>query len=68
MSTKNRWTFDAMPDQANRIAIVTGSNSGIGYETARMLAARNAHVVMACRTVAKAEAAQQRILKAQPSA
>lgn len=63
MNKKNRWTFEAMPDQSGRIAIVTGANSGIGYETARMLAARHAQVIMACRTMAKAEAAQHRIMQ-----
>lgn len=62
MSKKSNWTFDNIPDQAGRIAIVTGSNSGIGYETARMLAAKGAHVVMACRTLKKAESAKLKII------
>ncbi len=38
-----------MPDQSGRLAIITGSNSGIGWETAKVLAARGAHVVLAVR-------------------
>ena len=68
MSQKKQWTFDEMPDQSGRIALVTGANSGIGYETAHMLAARHAHVVMACRSLDKADAAQARILKDVPDA
>jgi NAD(P)-dependent dehydrogenase (short-subunit alcohol dehydrogenase family) len=55
------WTFDSIPDQTGRLAIVTGSNTGIGLETARMLALRGARVVMACRNVEKGEEAARRI-------
>ena len=68
MSQKKHWTFDDIPDQAGRVVLVTGANSGIGYETARQLAARRAHVVMACRSLDKAEAAKARILTEVPDA
>ena len=61
-----RWTFDDVPDQTGRIAIVTGANTGIGYETARMLALRGADVTLACRSVDKAEAARTRIAAEKP--
>lgn len=44
-----------------KVCIVTGSNTGIGKETARELARQGAHVVMACRTETKAEAAMAEI-------
>ena len=42
-------------DLTGKTALVTGSNSGIGYETARVLALRGAHVICAARTVEKAQ-------------
>jgi NAD(P)-dependent dehydrogenase (short-subunit alcohol dehydrogenase family) len=47
-----------MENMNGKICIVTGSNTGIGKETARGLAARGATVIMACRDAAKAEAAR----------
>ena len=57
-----------MPDQSGRIALVTGGNGGLGYETSKALAAAGAHVVMACRNLAKAETAAARIREARPDA
>ena len=42
-----KWTEKDIPDQTGRLAIVTGSNTGLGYDTARVLAAKGAEVVMA---------------------
>lgn len=53
----SRWTTDDMADQRGRVAVITGANSGIGFEAARALAAKGAHVVMACRSAPKADAA-----------
>jgi NAD(P)-dependent dehydrogenase (short-subunit alcohol dehydrogenase family) len=60
------WTFDDIPDQTGRTAIVTGANTGIGYEAALMLAQQGARVVLACRNAEKGEAAVQRIRAEQP--
>jgi NAD(P)-dependent dehydrogenase (short-subunit alcohol dehydrogenase family) len=61
------WTFDDIPDQTGRIAIVTGANTGIGLETARMLAQKGACVVLACRNPEKGEAAALRIAAERPT-
>jgi protochlorophyllide reductase len=62
VSVTSPWTTDSIPDQTGRVALVTGSNSGLGLETARALAAKGATVVMACRSVRKAEEARTRLL------
>jgi len=50
-----------MPDQAGRVAVITGASNGIGLEIARVLASRGADLVLACRDVAKGRAAADRI-------
>lgn len=57
-----------VPDQAGKLVVVTGANSGTGREAARRLVAAGAHVVMAVRTVAKGERAREEILAGQPGA
>lgn len=61
------WTEDHMPDQTGRVAIVTGSNSGIGWEAARVLATKGATVIMACRSLANANTAADHIKALKPS-
>jgi NAD(P)-dependent dehydrogenase (short-subunit alcohol dehydrogenase family) len=51
-------------DLTGKVAIVTGASSGIGAETARVLALRGAHVIMACRDLARADTARQKLLRA----
>ncbi|KAH6798126.1 Rossmann-fold superfamily protein [Perilla frutescens var. hirtella] len=50
-------------DATNLTAIITGGASGIGFETARVLALRNAHVIIAARNLEAANEAKQTILK-----
>lgn len=45
----------------NKLCVITGANSGIGFETAKELASRGAYIVMVCRDEDKAEAAKRRI-------
>ncbi len=63
-----QWTADDMPALKGRTIVVTGGNSGIGYEAALQLARKGAHVVLACRDQRKAETAAAAIRSAQPSA
>lgn len=62
------WSEHDVPDQTGRIAIVTGANSGIGLETARTLAQKGAHVVLACRNKENGEAACADITQGDPQA
>lgn len=55
------WTAEDIPSQEGRLALVTGANSGLGLATIQALAARQATVILACRSSRKAEAAQQQL-------
>ena len=57
----SRWTEGAVPSQAGRTVVITGGNTGLGFEAARMLAQAGATVVLACRNPARAAAAATRI-------
>ncbi|GAB5539249.1 MAG: SDR family NAD(P)-dependent oxidoreductase [Salibacteraceae bacterium] len=50
-----------LPSQEGRIIIVTGANTGLGFETALFLAAKKAAVILACRNIRKAEDAKIKI-------
>ena len=65
---KGRWTEKSVPDQTGKRVLITGANSGIGYETARVLAQQGAHVILACRNEDKALAAMARIRQLYPRA
>lgn len=63
-----KWTTANIPDQTGRTAVITGANTGLGYETAAALAAKNAHVVLAVRNLDKGKDAVDRIRQATPDA
>ncbi|WP_406344646.1 oxidoreductase [Streptomyces sp. NBC_00648] len=52
------WSARDIPDQSGRTAVVTGANSGIGLVTARELARKGAHVILACRSEARGKEAE----------
>ena len=66
--SKHNWSAARLPDQTGRVAVVTGANSGIGFETARVLASKGATVVMACRNLDKANPKAEEIRAAHPNA
>jgi NAD(P)-dependent dehydrogenase (short-subunit alcohol dehydrogenase family) len=63
-----KWTTADIPDQTGRTAVITGANTGLGYETAAALAAKGAHVVLAVRNIEKGKAAADLIARATPDA
>jgi NAD(P)-dependent dehydrogenase (short-subunit alcohol dehydrogenase family) len=66
--TTTKWTTAYIPDQTGRTAVITGANTGLGYETAKALATKGAHVVLAVRNVDKGKEAADRITAAAPGA
>ena len=65
---KAKWTNDDVPSQQGRLAVVTGANTGLGFETARVLAARGASVVLAVRDIEKGKRAAADIADTAPGA
>jgi NAD(P)-dependent dehydrogenase (short-subunit alcohol dehydrogenase family) len=63
-----KWTTADIPDQTGRVAVVTGSNTGLGFETAAALAEKGAHVVLAVRNLDKGKDAELLIRKRTPNA
>lgn len=62
------WTANDIPDQSGKLILITGANSGVGYESALALARKGARVLMACRSIEKGNEAKQAILKQVPNA
>jgi NAD(P)-dependent dehydrogenase (short-subunit alcohol dehydrogenase family) len=62
------WSATDIPDQRGRVAVVTGANGGLGLETARELARKGGHVVMAVRNQQKAQDAVADIQASVPDA
>ena len=55
------WTTADIPDQSGRTAVITGANTGLGFETAKALADKGARVVLAVRDTVKGRQAAARI-------
>lgn len=64
----SNWTTKHIPDLTAKVAIVTGANTGIGYEMARALARKSATVILACRNKDKGKAAVRQIRQEYPEA
>ena len=62
MATKN-WTITDIPDLTGKTVIVTGGNSGLGFESVKAFALKGAKVIMACRSIIKGEEAKKQIVK-----
>ncbi len=66
--SKKTWNTADIPEQNGRVAIVTGSTSGIGLEAAKVLAEKGAKVVLAVRNISKGEGVAEQIKSGCPSA
>ena len=56
--SKQNWDLKQIPTQKGKVAIITGANTGLGYETALALAGKEATVILACRNMEKAAKAK----------
>jgi len=66
--TTSTWTTADIPNLTGKTVIITGANSGLGYEMTLALATKGAHVVMACRNLDKGEQAAALVRKQHPNA
>jgi NAD(P)-dependent dehydrogenase (short-subunit alcohol dehydrogenase family) len=64
----SKFNLSSMPSQEGKVAIVTGANTGLGYETALALAKKGIKIILACRDFEKAEQASRKIFKSVPKA
>ncbi len=65
---EKQWTHESIPDLKGKTAIVTGANTGLGFEITKHLSLNNAQVVMACRSKEKGAMAKEQLLKIHPKA
>jgi NAD(P)-dependent dehydrogenase (short-subunit alcohol dehydrogenase family) len=65
---RKKWTLNDIPSLKGKVAIVTGGNSGLGFESVKALASKGAEVIMVCRSIEKGERAKNQILETCPEA
>ncbi len=65
---KEKWTIDNIPDLKDKTVIVTGGNSGLGYESVKAFAMKGAEVILASRSKENGEHSRDEILKEFPGA
>ncbi|MFF9011486.1 oxidoreductase [Streptomyces sp. NPDC014870] len=68
MAETQQWTAEHIPDQTGRVYVVTGANSGLGLATARAVARRGGHVILAVRDETKGRGAAAEIADGHPGA
>ena len=68
MAAGTKWTAAAIPSQAGKTILITGANSGIGYQAALELARHGARVLLGCRSQSKGQAALERLRAEVPGA
>ncbi len=64
---KDNWTINEIEDLTGKIFLVTGANSGIGFEATKVFASKGATIIMGCRNIVKAKKAKEEITKEYPN-
>lgn len=64
----NNWTIANIPDLSGKTVLVTGGNSGLGFEAVKAFALKGARVIMACRSLSRGELAKKQIFETQHTA
>ena len=67
-NTPKNWDTKNIPNLEGKTALITGSNSGLGYYTAKALAEKNCHVILSCRTPEKSIATKNKLQNLIPQA
>ncbi|WP_316504662.1 oxidoreductase [Nitrosopumilus sp.] len=65
---KQKWNLDNIPDLSGKTIIVTGGNSGLGFETIKSLSAKGSETILACRNEKDGKYAKEKILEEYPNA
>jgi NAD(P)-dependent dehydrogenase (short-subunit alcohol dehydrogenase family) len=68
MVNGNKWTANDIPDLSGKVIIVTGANTGLGYEATKEFARKDAETILACRNLEKGTKALEKIKKKIPDA
>ncbi len=68
MAQKTNWITALIPDLTGRTIVVTGGNSGLGFESVKAFAEKGARTIMACRSLEKGDNARRKILDSVPAA
>ncbi len=68
MNQDQQWIDNNIPSQNGKIILITGANTGLGYESAKALAGKGAHLIIACRSIQKGEDARAKIQESFPEA
>ena len=63
-----KWSLADMPELTGRQVIITGANSGLGFQSAKAMAAKGARITLACRDMDKARRTREQIEKVVPDA
>lgn len=63
-----KWNKTHIPDLTGKTVIVTGGNSGLGFEAVKALAEKSARVIIACRSIEKGKDARNKIIEIHPNA